>query len=85
MELLLTLPTELGEKLRQRAADLGQDASTFAIQTLEQKLHGPRTLDEILTPFRKQVAQSGMTEPELDAFYEGLRDEAWQKRRDHGS
>jgi len=82
MTLVITLPPELEEKLRRRAADVGKDAATFARETLEEKLQGPRSLDEILAPFRKQIAQSGMSDPELDDFYESLRDEVWQKRLD---
>jgi hypothetical protein len=82
MDLVITLPAELELKLRQHAADLGKDASTFAREALEEKLQGPRTLDEILAPFRHQVAQSGMNEPAMDEFYEGLRDEAWHERQD---
>ena len=82
MTLVITLPADLEEKLRQRAADAGKDATTFAREALEEKLHGPRTLDEILAPFRKQVAESGMSKSEMDEFYEGLRDEAWQKNQD---
>ena len=44
--------------------------------------HGPRTLDEILSPFRNQVAQSGMSDPQMDEFYDSLRDEVWQKGQD---
>jgi len=79
--MLITLPDELEKKLRRRAADVGKDANTFVREALEEKLHGPLTLDEILAPFRKQVAQSGMTDAELDRFYEDLREEAWQERQ----
>lgn len=82
MSLVITLPADLEEKLRRFAADAGKDANTFAREVLEEKLHGPRTLDEILAPFRKQVAESGMTSEEADDFYESLRDEVWQKRQD---
>jgi plasmid stability protein len=82
MDLVISLPPDLENKLRQRAADVGKDASTFAREALEESLRGPRTLDEILAPFRKQVAQSGMSDREMDEFYESLRDEAWQERQD---
>jgi plasmid stability protein len=81
MALVITLPPDLEEKLRQRAADVGKDAATFARETLEEKLHGPRSLDEILAPFRRQVAESGMNDSELDKFYESLRDEVWRERQ----
>ena len=82
MSLVITLPAELEAKIRRRAADAGKDANTFAVEALEEKLHEPRTLDEILAPFRKQIVQSGMSEQEADQFYETLRDEVWQQRRD---
>jgi predicted DNA-binding protein len=81
MDLVITLPADLEKKLRQHAADLGKDASTFAREALEEKLREPRTIDEILAPFRKQVVQRGMSDQEMDEFYEGLRDEAWQERQ----
>ncbi len=82
MELVVNIPAALEDKLRERAADVGKDATTFAREALEEKLRGPRTLDEILAPFRNQVAKSGMSHDELDQFYEGLRDEAWSDRKD---
>src|ERR1035441_6190346 len=60
--------------LEHRLNALGQTG--FGRQ-FQEEFEGPRTLDEILLPFRKQVAQSGMSDAELDQFYEGLRDEAW--------
>jgi plasmid stability protein len=81
MELVINLPAHLEQKLRQRAADAGKDASTFAREALEEKLQDPRTIDEILAPFRKQIAESGMNDEQLDKFYEALRDEAWQDRQ----
>jgi plasmid stability protein len=81
MSIVLNLPADLEEKLRKRAADMGMDADTFAREALEEKLQGPRTLDEILAAFRNQVAQTGMTDQETDQFYETLRDEVWQERQ----
>jgi plasmid stability protein len=81
MNIVLNLSADLEEKLRKRAADMGMDADTFAREALEEKLQGPRTLDEILAPFRNQVAGSGMSHQEVDHFYEALRDEVWQERR----
>ena len=80
MTLVIDLPPELDEKLRRLATAAGKDAATFAREALEEKLKGPRTVDEILAPFRAQVAASGMTDQELDDFYEKLRDEAWKEK-----
>ena len=81
MTLVIELPPDLDEKLRRLAVAAGKDATTFAREALEEKLRGPRTLDEILAPFRAQAAQSGMTDQEMDAFYEELRDEVCNEKR----
>jgi hypothetical protein len=81
MTLIIPLPPEVEQKLKDRAAAEGKDAVTFAREALEEKLQGPQTLDEVLSEFRRQVAQSGMSDSQLDEFYDGLRDETWQQRQ----
>jgi len=81
MTLVINLPIELERKLQECAAAAGKDPATFAREAVEEKLHGPRSLDEILAPFRRQVAQSGMSDRESDEFYDGLRDEVWRERQ----
>jgi plasmid stability protein len=68
MTLTLTLPPDVEAKLRQRAAELQQSPDEYASRVLAQAVTA-RTVDEILAPFRKQVAESGMSDEELDAFY----------------
>jgi hypothetical protein len=80
MLLLLTLTADLEAKLWEQAASAGKDDSTFARDVLEERLHGPLSVDEILAPFHKQVGELGMTDEEMDEFYERLRDEVWQDR-----
>ena len=65
-------------KLREKAANSGQDLSTVASRLIEQAITQP-TVDELLAPFRKQVAESGMSDEELDAF---LRKELEAHRRE---
>ena len=79
MTVVIDLPVELERKLQACAAAAGKDAATYVREAVEDKLHGPRSLDEILAPFRREVLQSGMSDQELDAFYEGLRDEVWRE------
>jgi hypothetical protein len=45
---------------------------------------GPPRLpsDDALAPFRKEVADSGMTDDELLNFFEGVREEVYQQK--HG-
>jgi hypothetical protein len=38
-----------------------------------------RTLNEILAPFRAQVEASGITDEELDTFFEDLRDKRYHE------
>ena len=68
MTLSLTLPPDVEAKLRKRAAELQQSPDDYASHVLAQAVNA-RTVDEILAPFRKQVADSGMSDEELDAFY----------------
>lgn len=78
----LRLSEKASEKLAQRAAESGQDLATVASRLLEEAVTRP-TVDEVLAPFRKQVAESGMSDEELDEFFEDVREKAYQDR--HGN
>lgn len=75
MTLSLSLPPDVEAKLRERAARDGQSVDAYATKLLAESVSTPR-LDEILAPFRKEIADSGMSDEQLDQFYEALRDEA---------
>lgn len=81
MTLTFSLSPEAEAKLKARAAAAGVDPNAYAAELLEEVVTKP-TLDEILTPFRQQVADSGMSDDELEAFYQDLREETWEER--HG-
>jgi hypothetical protein len=76
----LRLSKRAGEKLVQRAAQSGQDVATVASDLIERAINQP-TVDEVLAPFRKQVAESGMSDAELDAFFEDAREKAFEERQ----
>ena len=57
-------------KLLEQAAKNGQDISAAASDLIERAVTQP-TIDQVLAPFRKQVAESGMSDEELDAFFCG--------------
>jgi len=38
-------------------------------------------LDDVMALFRQDVAESGMSEAELDAFFEEVREEVWQEQQ----
>lgn len=74
MTINISLTPEAESKLRQRAAVLGQDMVTVASDLLEQAITRP-SVDELLAPARKQVAESGMSNEQLDGFFRGVLNE----------
>jgi hypothetical protein len=80
MTLSIFLSPQAEANLRQRAAAEGKDPTAYASELVENAVTKP-TLDEILAPFRKQVSESGMSDRQLDEFYENLRNEAWNERK----
>jgi len=84
MTITLDLPAETERRLRERAAETGRDVAAVARELIERGIQAGPTLDEILAPFRAQVAASGMTDAELDEYFGGLRDEAWREKDGNG-
>jgi hypothetical protein len=80
MTLSISISPSAEAKLREKAAAIGQPLDEYASRVLEQEATKP-TVDEVLAPFRKQVAESGMSDDELDDFFEGVREQAFQERR----
>jgi hypothetical protein len=76
----LRLSPRAQEQLAKQAHQLGLPVDEYASELLEQAITHP-TVDELLTPFRKQVADSGMSDEELDVFFEDVREKAFQERR----
>jgi tRNA C32,U32 (ribose-2'-O)-methylase TrmJ len=66
----LRLSKQASEKHAPRAAESGQDVAAVASELIEQAVTRP-TVDEALASFRKQVAESGMSDEELDDFFRG--------------
>lgn len=48
---------------------------------MEPKPPAEKTLAEILEPFRRAFAESGLTEEEWDAMIEEAREEIWQEKQ----
>lgn len=69
------------ELLRKRAAACGQEPAAFLNRLAEEILLAKPTVDEVLAPIRKQFEESGMTEEELDALVEEVREEIWQEKQ----
>ena len=82
MTITLKLPEPVERKLAERAAKEGKAPETLAIEMIERELATPQTFDQILAPFRQSVAESGVTDEELDALVEEAREEIYQEK--HG-
>jgi hypothetical protein len=81
MTLTVTLTPETEQKLRERATQTGREITALAEELIERGLAASPTIDEILAPFRREVAASGITDEELDALFQEAREEVWQKKR----
>jgi hypothetical protein len=80
MTLSLTLPPDVEAKLRERAAELQQSPDEYTSRVLANAVTAP-TIDEILAPVRKQVAESGMSDEELDSFFRGILQEVRAEKK----
>lgn len=80
MTISISLTPEAETKLRQRAASLGQDLSIVASDLLEEAVRRP-SVDELLAPARKQVAESGLADRALDDFFRGVLKEVRDEKK----
>lgn len=72
MELTISISDKIGNILRQRAKAGGRDINELVKEIVEDQALTP-TLDELLAPVRREIADKGMTEDELDGFMYSLR------------
>jgi hypothetical protein len=75
-----SLPPEK-EKLRECAARSGEDVTGYVQRLIEKHGDAQPMVSEALAPFRRQVAESGMSDAELETFFEEVREEVWQERQ----
>ena len=86
MNLTLELPDMVESRLTLRAKQRGMTLPEFAMEVMERLAEDTpeaavESIDQILAPFRKQVAESGMSEDELDAFFQEVRQEVWDEQQ----
>jgi plasmid stability protein len=81
---ILSLPPEMEKKLHERAAASGQDVAAYVHDLITKELTS-RAVDDALALFRKQVEKSGITDEELNKFFEEARDEAWREKHGNAS
>ncbi len=79
MSITITIPAELEPLILRQAKATGKPIEEVTVELIAQGLQphpAALTFDEILAPFRKEVAESGITDEELDAL-------VLQARRDY--
>ena len=64
---------ELLELIDQRARSAGLARSEYIRAVLSKDVKGERSVDEILAPFRDQVAAGGTNDDELDSLFAQAR------------
>jgi hypothetical protein len=83
MTITINLDPEEERRLAERAARHGEDVGSFIHRLIAREIQTPATtLDEALAPVRRQFEGSGMTDEELAALVEEVREEVWQEN--HG-
>ena len=80
MTISISLTPEAETELRQRAARPGQDLSIVASDLLEEAVRRP-SVDELLAPARRQVAESGLDDQALDDFFRDVLKEVRDDRK----
>lgn len=80
MSTTISIPTELEQKIAERAASKGLPLEEYVREVLRRDAEA-LSLDEILAPVREQFAASGMTEEELDALVEKERQAIWDENQ----
>ena len=76
----ITISEELEDRLSKRAAARGLALEDYAREVLERDA-STMSLRELFAPVREQVAESGLTDSEVDALLETARERAYQERR----
>ena len=70
MTVVLELKPEIEEALQKKAKANGFEVNIYLEMLIEKDIDRPKTLDEILAPFRREVEESGITDDELDVLVE---------------
>jgi len=83
MTVAVDLDAKTEELLRKAAMKNGVELDEYLRSLIDRDLRR-LTLDERLAPVRKSVAESDMTEEELDEFFEGVRQRAFEERYPRG-
>ena len=73
----MVISVEIAAASERRLAELaerqGKSIEEYASEILQKALEGSKSFSEILEPFRREVAESGMDEAALDSLFESTR------------
>jgi hypothetical protein len=75
------IPDDLVLRLEQKARNAGLDREQYVRDLVSRDLAGPKSFDEILGGFRKEVAASGTSDSELDRLFESARQDSLAERK----
>jgi hypothetical protein len=79
MDMMISIPDQVADKLRQRASASGQPVGDYTARIVQQAVQGP-TLEELLAPVQADFARSGMTETQLLDLGRDLLDKVRSKK-----
>jgi hypothetical protein len=81
MPITIDFPPDVEKTVRQQAAKNGQEVDAFVLQAVNEMLAKLRSFDEVCAPFALAVAATGISDDELDSFFEEVREEVWQEKQ----
>ena len=81
MTITIHLRPEQERRLAERAARAGQDIDVYVRHLIDRDIDA-ESLDTILAPVRRDFEESGMTDDDLAAVVEEVREDIW--REQHG-
>jgi hypothetical protein len=81
MTITIDLRPEQERRLAERAARAGQDIAGYVHDLIYRDIDA-ESLDRILAPVRRNFEESGMTDDDLAALVEEVREDIWREK--HG-
>ena len=80
MTITINLRPEQERRLAERAARAGQDVAAYVRQLIDRDIDG-ESLDTLLAPVRRGFEESGMTDDDLAALVEEVREDIWREQQ----
>jgi hypothetical protein len=80
MTITISLSPEQEKRLAERAARAGQEISAYVHQLIDRDIRA-ESLDALLAPVRRDFEQSGMTDDDLAALVEEVREDIWREKQ----